>query len=243
MKKGSTDRSGSWDGWGFFGKHLFPNEIPPEEAKILESLLTTETVPSRTQVIRFLASKEGQTAFLENHSERDFHKALMKAVDSDTRQLLDTIDAYERFCRLLQDAFDVCLVAMTEKREKISPSTLSKTKACMKASEMIPDIFNEVSEKLSLYQQSDVFEESFGALCLKTNDEEWTNLMLEHHITTQRRKPPNGKNSWFERFDDGSVVIRPAYRRTKGARYDEEYVQAYRTNTLHSFISDLGMIE
>lgn len=241
MKKGSIDRSGSWDGWNFFGSHLFPNEIPVYEAQILKRLLTTINPASRAQVIQFLTSNKGQSVFLKNQSEKEFHQALRLEVDTDTKQLLDAIGIYERFCRLLQDAFDDCLAAMTEKRGKINPSALSKTNGCMDACKNVPKIFEEVADRLSSYQQSDNFEESFGALSISTNSEEWTNTLLEHHIKTQRKKPPNGKNPWFERFDDGAVVIRPGYRRTEGRRYDDSYVHAYRTKPLWSFISDLGM--
>ena len=136
---------------------------------------------------------------------------------------------------------DDCLTTMTEKRGKISAPELSKTNGCMEACKNVPKIFEEVADRLLPYQQSDNFEESFGALSISTNSEEWTNTLLEHHIKTQRRKPPNGKNPWFERFDDGAVVIRPGYRRTEGGRFDDSYVHAYRTKPLRSFISDLGM--
>jgi hypothetical protein len=240
MKEGSTDRSGSWDGWNFFGKHLFPNQIPENEAQVLRKLLTTENTRSRTHVIKFLNSQKGQSVFLKNLSEKEFHQALLPEVDADTKQLLESIKFYERFCRLLQDAFDDCLATMTEKRGKISPSELAKTRGCKEAFKYVPRIFNEVTDRLLAYQQSDNFEESFGDLSFNSNSEEWTQTLLDHHIKTQRKKPPNGKNPWFERFDDGSVVIRSGYRRTKGGRFDGSYVQAYRTRPLLSFISDLG---
>jgi hypothetical protein len=242
MKKGSTDRSGSWDGWNFFGTHLFTNEIPMNEAQVLSKLLTAETALSRSQVIKFLISDKGQTAFLKSQSEKEFHQALQIEVDTETKELLKSIQTYERFCRLLQDAFDDCLAAMTEKRGKISPSELAKTRGCMEACKNVPKIFDEVADRLTSYQQTDNFEESFGVLSVNSTPEEWTDTLLEHHIKTQHRKPPNGKNPWFERFDDGTVVIRSGYRRTEGGRFDETYVQAYRTKPLLSFISDLGML-
>jgi hypothetical protein len=57
VKKDALSRSGSWDGWSFFGKHLFPNNIPPKEAEFLAQTFVEDPNLSRSQVIRFLASK------------------------------------------------------------------------------------------------------------------------------------------------------------------------------------------
>src|ERR1700758_3942412 len=51
------------------------------------------------------------------------------------------------------------------------------------------------------------FSETFAGLAERSGPAEWSERLLEHHRKTQRRKPPNGKIPWFERFDDGSVMI------------------------------------
>lgn len=132
---------------------------------------------------------------------------------------------------------------MTKKGGTISPVELAKTKGCIKACNQIPTIFDEIDGRLSPYRQSGHFLESFGDFGTKSSVEEWTHLLLSHHLKIQRHKPPNGKNPWFETFDDNSMGIRPKYRRDKGGRHDGSYVQAYRTNSLLSFAADLGMLE
>ena len=242
MAKGAVARSGGWDGWDFFGSHLFHNEVPEKEREFLKKLLISTNKHSRKQVFEFLSSSEGQSVFNKNKSEKDFHKALSKSVDTETATLLETIDVYEQFARLLQDAFDDCLVAMTDKRGKISPEELSALPSSQDAYKKIPGLFERVSDKLEQFNQFDNFHTSFGLLDEKVTSAEWIKLLLTHHVRVQRQKPPGGKNPWFEQFDDGSVVIRTAYRRSKGGRHDGSYVHAYRTNSLQSFAKDLQMV-
>ena len=87
------------------------------------------------------------------------------------------------------------------------------------------------------------FFPDFNVFGAKWDAIEWINHLLDHHITVQRNKPPNGKNPWFERFDDGSVVIRAGYRKTEGGRHDDSYVHMYRTNSLWTFAQDLELVK
>ena len=100
-----------------------------------------------------------------------------------------------------------------------------------------------MADRLEPFGRSSSFVEDFGTLTENTGVESWVNTLLEHHVRIQRAKPPNGKNPWFERLDDGSVIIRPLYRRSEKGRHDGSYVNAYRTNSLRSFLSDLNMLE
>ena len=242
MSKAMVSRSGSWDGWKFFGDHLFPNEIPPKETEAIQRFFFSEKGSPRAQVIRFLISLKGSKIYQKNRLEHEFHSALRDKSDEITGHLLDAIKAYETFSRLLQDAFDDCLVAMTNKRGRISPNELSTEEGCKKAYQQVPEIFYKVSDLLEPYEQTIRLNESFGSLAETVGAEEWTNLLLKHHVRVQRKKPPNGKNPWFERFDDGTAVIRAGYRRMNGGRYDDAYVHAYRTKPLWSFLSDLRML-
>ena len=86
------------------------------------------------------------------------------------------------------------------------------------------------------------FQEQFADVAVKIDAEAWVASFIDHHRRIQARKPPNGKNPWFERFDDGSVIIRPGYLRYEGGTHDDDYVNAYRTRPLWSFVNDLGMV-
>jgi len=72
------------------------------------------------------------------------------------------------------------------------------------------------------------FQQSFPAFGETSTPEAWVARLLDHHRKVQREKPPAGKNPWFETFDDGSIAVRPMYRRDESARHDGSYVHAYR---------------
>ena len=97
-------------------------------------------------------------------------------------------------------------------------------------------------DRLSPYEESVRFQENFATVSERLPVREWVVRLLEHHRRIQADKPPNGKAPWFERFDDGSYVIRPTYVREVGGLHEEEYMHAYRTTPLWSFAVDLGMV-
>lgn len=243
LQKGHVDRSSTWQGWAFFGDHLFPNKIPEKERSILTRMLSSSADTNRNEVLRFLVSDEGQNAFNKSRSEKIFHQALFPGSTEKTKRLLEAIHSYETFCRLLQDAFDDCLVAMTNKRARVYPKELSELVGCAAAIKKVPEIFDEVADRVGDHGQLDRFLSNFNIFGAKWDTVEWSNHLLDHHITVQRNKPPNGKNPWFERFDDGSVIIRAGYRKTEGGRHDESYVHMYRTNSLWTFAQDLELVK
>jgi hypothetical protein len=159
------------------------------------------------------------------------------------RDLLLAIDIYERFCRLLQDAFDDCLLRMSQYQQRIQIGELAKLKGVTRAAKAIPDIFAETTERLSPFGEAVRFQKSFSYLAERVTALEWLERLLEHHRRVQCNKPPAGKAPWFDRFDDGSCMIRTGYIRDVGGRYDDAYVHAYRTASLWSFARDLGMVK
>ena len=245
LNKGGVDRSNSWEGFKFFSQYLFPNQIPPKEAEFIAQRLIQNPESFRSQLIRFMSSKPGKAAWSdqENKSEKNFHKALRGQADANLISLLDAIESYELFSRLLQDAFEDCLHAMTRRHCQISPRELAEEKGCQKAFKRIPELFSEVADRISLFGQAPRFIEPFGSLAEKTSVESWVNILLDHHIKVQRQKPPNGKNPWFESYDDGSVAVRTGYRREQGGLYNDEYVHTYRCFPLWSFLFDLNILE
>lgn len=252
LKPGATARSGAWSGWEFFRKHLLPKRPGKKEARTIISALTDPREGFRHQVIAFLVSDDGQRlwrklaeeAETRIPDERPFHKALHEEASPELRALLDAIDAYETFARLLQDAFDDCLYEMSQKKgSKVKPSELSRSHGVRVAAERVVELFPQVADLLQPFPGESLrFHESFADLAEKADAEQWVEMLLAHHQKVQRRKPPNGKNSWFERFDDGSTMIRPGYLRDEGGRADGSYVHTYRTQALWSFARDLRMV-
>ena len=141
---------------------------------------------------------------------------------------MDAIESYEMFARICQDAFDDVLVEMTRRGgSKVTPRELGRIETVKVASKRAPEIFGELLERLEPFRETARFADTFAPLAERTDAASWADRLLGHHIVTQRKKPPIGKSPWFERFDDGGVVIRPLYRRELPGRRDDSYVHAY----------------
>ena len=102
-------------------------------------------------------------------------------------------------------------------------------------------LFGDVMAKLEPFEQSPRFVQSFASLAERCTPIEWVERLAEHQSRVQRSKPPDGKNAWFERFDDGSFIILRLYKRDEGGTHDEKYVHAYRAGSLASFASNLQL--
>ncbi len=248
LEKGAVARKGGWNGWQFFSDHLGIYEAGKREARVISRALLSPTSGYRKEVLGFLVSSEGQEIWAEGFarkepSERRFHEELLPVASPGLKELLRTIGAYERFCRFLQDAFDDCLQRMSQYQQRIQPHELAELKGVTRAAEGIPTIFTEVAERLSSFGEAVRFQESFSGLAERVTSLEWLERLLEHHRRIQYSKPPAGKAPWFDRFDDGSCMIRTGYLRDAGGRYDDAYVHAHRTRSLWSFACDLGMVK
>jgi hypothetical protein len=243
LQDGAVARRDGWQYWRFFREHLAPNQAGPREAKMLQDALVAGTAGFRGAVLRFLVSDRGRRVFEKTQSERSFHVALRNSATPELGILLDAISTYEMFSRTCQDAFDDVLVEMTRRGgNKVTPRELGRIETVKMASKRVPEIFNELLERLEPFRETARFADTFGPLAERTDAASWSDRLLAHHVATQRKKPPVGKSPWFERFDDGGVIIRPLYRRELPGRGDDSYVHAYRTGPLYTFARDLHMI-
>jgi hypothetical protein len=251
LARSSTDRSPGWEGWQFFADHLAPHQIGKGEAGKLWGMLLDEAQGFRREVLEFLVSATGRKAFTELDArwnservwdERPFHRHLAARATGPLRTLLAAIDAYERFARLLQDAFDDCLYIMSRSRSKVRAAEMARSKRVVRAAVSVPASFRGVAEALATVGLDDRFDRQFAGLAERCSTEEWVGILVEHHRKVQAAKLPNPKAPWFERFDDSSCVIRPRYLRDRGGLGDETYVHSYRTGSLRSFARELGMV-
>jgi hypothetical protein len=241
LEAGEVARSDSWRHWTFFREHLSPHQAGPREAGVLRDALLGGA-GCRGQVLRFLVSDRGRKRFEKTQSERAFHLALLRSADPDLASLLRAISAYETFSRLCQDAFVDVLVEMTRRGGcKVTTRELGKLEGVKRASEKIPAVFGEVIERLEPFRETARFTQTFAPLAERMDPASWVDRLLGHHVNTQRHKPPAGKSPWLERFDDGSAIIRPLYRKEEPGSHDDSYVHGYRTRSLYSFAYDLNL--
>ena len=249
LKAGATARKS----WGnFFAEHFGIYEAGPlESEQIRLALVTAKSAKHdngfRGEIFEALTSKSGQAFWVEqiatgDPAERRFHEWLMNSVSGPLIELLTAIGAYEQFCRYLQDALDDCLNYLAQYTQRIKLHELSKLKGVQSAAEMLPKIFSEVVEKLAPVGLDYRFSQSFAEFSELADPQTWVERLLAFHVAVQRDKPPAGKNPWFDRFDDGTYLIRPGYVRDYWPRHDDGYVHAFRTNSLWSFAADLHLV-
>lgn len=244
LQGGRVARKGGWGGWQFFSEHLGIYDAGRRERRLITDALLNPTSGYRKEVLEFLISDAGRRLWkdADTRSERAIHAALGKAASPDLADLLRAIDAYERFSRLLQDAFDDVLYAMSRHQTRIPPVELARCTGVRQAAKTVPAIFDEVAERLSPFGEAIRFHESFGSLAERGSDADWLERLLEHHRRVQGAKPPAGKAPWFDRFEDGSCMFRTAYVRDTGGLHEDSYVHAYRTASLWSFARDLRLV-
>ena len=243
LLKGAVDRSTSWDGWRFFGNLLNHHRIGKLEADLITNALMGQSRSYVRPMINFLISSNGKNIWNDSRAERDLHIAMVSESEGEFTDLLNAILQYEFFSRLLQDAFDDCLLEMSETKGKTTPEILSGLKGVKRAVSSIQESYFKVIERLSPFGEAVRFQEAFVDLAKPSHNIDWVIHLIEHHCKVQLGKPPEGKAPWIERFDDGSYAVRPGYRRDRGGRHDDEYVHGYRAGSLWSFAVDLGMVK
>lgn len=239
---GAVARKSPWHGWRKIREHLAPDRMGKNERAQLRKTMLAPTAGGREEVLRFLCSPEGQDAYLHN-GDRGFYEALQARVSSSLKPQMAAILLYEQFARLCQDAFDDALVEMTRSASvPVTPKQLAGLAAVKKAAKEAPRLFQDVLEALNALGLALRFSEGFARLGDRGSAADWAERLLAHHMANQQRKFPDGKSPWFERYDDGRVMVRPLYRREIGARNDLAFVHGYRCRPLQSFATDLNML-
>ncbi|MCF7962628.1 MAG: hypothetical protein K9M08_17960 [Pirellula sp.] len=239
--------------WGkFFAEHFGiyqAGELESERIRLalIASEDHTATNGFRGEIFQTLTSSKGQLFWMEQResedpSERKFHEWMMESASSSLVVLLTAIGAYERFCRYLQTALDECLAYMAHHTQRIKLQELADLRGVKTAAKILPTIFPETIDALSAEGLDSRFSITFDRFSETMDPMSWIEGLLEFHVKVQRGKPPAGKMPWFDRFDDGTYLIRPGYVREYQPRHDDAYVHAYRTHSLWSFAHDLKLI-
>jgi hypothetical protein len=244
LETGTTSRSSGWSGWEFFGKHLAPYSAGRKENEFLRNILLNDPLGFRRDVIEFLVSPDVFLDWQSDGSERRFYESLRPKASDRMRLLLDAIDTYEMFSRLCQDAFQDSLCELTRRGGiKTPPSELGLLPSVTRAAEQLPATYDQAIQRLEPFGEASRFRELFANLAEPVQPSKWAERLIEHHRKTQSNKPPNGKNPWIERFDDGSLMIRPNYRTDESGTHDNRYVHYYRVKSLAQFARDLRIVK
>ncbi|WP_404308758.1 hypothetical protein [Neorhodopirellula lusitana] len=239
--------------WGeFFVDHFGIYEAGPQEAEAIRAAIVTSDASKlvdghRGEIFDALTSSSGQSVWMMESksnwpSERRFHEWLIGHASEPLRQLLHAISCYEQFARYLQSAFDDCLKYMVEHQVRVKTAEFTDLDAVKEAATQTARVYPSVVEALAPLGLVDRFTRSFDQFADSASPAVWAEQLLAFHTKVQRDKPPAGKAPWFDRFDDGSYLIRPGYIREYEPRPASDYVHAYRTHSLWSFARDLKLV-
>lgn len=239
---GATDCSNGWFGWKFFFDHLEPTKAGPKEAQLIWRQLRSGTTPYCSEALDFLISKDGQNLVAEKATEKRLYAALKKVASNDFRSRIDVIQRYEKFCRLLLDAFEACRYEITQSHRGVQPTVLAKLSSVARAAESIPEAFAEAEQSIPDLTRRTRFQSVFQEIAQKRSSADFAVALYEHHKRIQKAKPPEGKAPWLEQHFDGSLLIRPENRLGKETKSSAEFVNPYRLSSLWSFASDLKQV-
>lgn len=238
LKKGAVDRSWYWDFYPLLAGKLMPKSPGKKEAALLFNRLLESDTPSRSEVIKFITSTDGRDAFKEG-SEKDFHTALLNSASDSTKELLLAIQAYEHVARLLYNAFYEMLHWMSSNQNKANIMQLASLSYVYKAYNDIKGAIVKVERFLEPFiEESQLFNLNFRLFQGVSNPAELVVALIEHHTKVQKHKPPNGKAAWI--FELGADKYLLNSTQSNWPKLNDEYVHQYRTNSLKSFMNDLG---
>lgn len=231
----------NWPHWKTFSLPINANKPGPEVSKLLWQLLCDEAEPLRAEYLEFMVS-DGFAMFSDDVGERELHNTLIKQASSDLAALLNTIQHYETFSRLVTDAFNQMLYLGSHSEKPVSVKDISSLDRVAYAIKRLPEIQHALQDGLDaqgIASRLDVFMPLFATT---NSPADWVESLISHHINNQQSKPPNGKMPFFDRLDSGSMITRPAYRIHNELVHNERYVHSYRSTSLCSFAKDLGML-
>lgn len=233
----------TWD-WGFFNtiaEHLAPYRMGRKERETIFNALISEDAFLRRELIQFLTSEKAQQIWRHKTSERSFHNELLNTASGELRKLLIAIHHYERFSRLMQNAFESILYHLSE-NSRGHIKDIIDLEPVKKASAKINEAYEFAQKYLEPFGKSTEFVQSFGDVNHSGDPKVWIDLLYEYHKTIQKEKPPAGKKPWYEKISPGEYIIYSRYKRKYEPEYTEEYVNSYRTHSLWSFLQDLKII-
>ncbi len=239
MEYGAVAKQWNWDFFYRIADCLAPKSPGKKEAMVLYERLMEGTTSSRAELIQFLISDEGQKAITQN-SEKHLHEALLvRAVE--TKEVLLAIQAYEKVCRLLFNAFYETLQWMSEHQSKGNVSQMSNLPRVKKACKELPKAFDTADRLLEPFREEALFfAQGFEQLRGSFTPADWVKQLFEHHTQVQKNKPPNGKAAWVLEHNSGNYLLNSS--QADGVVLSDEYVHQYRTFTLQSFMKDLRKI-
>ncbi len=240
VDKGETARSNYWYFLQTIAKHLAPLQFRRQERKVIKEALLSNLSPTRAEIIGLLEIDMYWSIWEETKSERQFHQAIYPKVSSELKKLLNTIIHYERFCRLLTNAFYDSLYYLSQHNGKASSNDLAVLETVQKASQESPALYQKTYELLEEQQEGSMFHKYFEWCAESLQPKDWISRLINFHKTNQKHKPPAGKKPWVDQTYTNQFLLFSKYMLVNAPSLKEEYVNYYRTSPLASFLRDFN---
>ncbi len=243
LKAGEVCEPWSWPAWDAINQHL--NHLKPgaAEAKFIHQAIAGKQSGLRFELLQFLGSKDfDQLGTANGISESMVHRALLKNGSKPMRELLHAVSKYEAFARLLTAAFTDIRFELSSAGHALPVSKLAEVPAVKAVSKDSKRVFQEALEAVSQFGEGPHFSILFQDFENSRTPQETVEVLLAHHDLVQRKKPPAGKRSWFEKLASGHIMLRPDYHADRKFKEDVEYIHFYRTWAIRGFLKDLGVI-
>lgn len=241
LKAGYIQRSGGWSGFKHLAAHLAPNCTGPGEARRLTDLLQTMDAEGATGELSSLLAKK---ALVDSDlSEARIGRLLLHRVSAELSLRLRTIEAYERFVRPLECAFErLRILSSTRGAQTLSARDFAADAAVATAAEALQHRLEQADALIA--QAPTKAQMLFAVLARRFQDagspESLFEALLARHAEVQQAKPPEGKREWFERAPDGAIFVRPPYRLEASRELDDEWNRPYRLHAVRGFCRDLN---
>jgi hypothetical protein len=238
LKQGEVSKPWNWQFYNEIAQVLAPKSPGPKESEILFTRLLEGLDNLRSELIHFIQTPAAQQR-IETYSEKRFHEEFLKtAIHS--KPLITAILSYEKFARLIHNAFYGIIQWLNDHQLKGSIEDFSKLDLVKKAFAETKSVYQQTEDYFSEFREELVLlNNSFFSIKEPIHIKDWVKALIAHHMKIQSHKPPNGKASWLLESSKDNYLLN-TMRSIEGAINTEgEYVHQYRTYALQSFLYDL----
>lgn len=244
LEAACVDRRWQWPYNATIATKMHPVHPGPKESALLFDLIRNDKQQMRQEIIDALLSYHKEYDRKEEVHEYHFHRYLLDKVRSELKQVVEAVMVYERFSRILNNAFEAVLFRMSSLSLHTSMRELSEIPEVILAADQLPALFQECSEKLKYVGEEGAFYHTFSRFMERMTAFDFVVQLMEHHWFVQKRKPPMGKAAWVERLGSDKLILRPSYSRKESLVNSDlnAYVYYYRVNPLTQFLVDLKKI-
>ncbi len=244
LESGKTERSGGWAGWKEVFGHLRHTRKPLRESSLIWQWLSEGESPFLSEIYRYVVSDDARAILADPEAgEAVFHRYVRERCSPPLAESIDSIMAYERFCRALYNGFYAALYMLSDRQNGLSIHEIAKDPRIVDGASRAAALYRDATEKLDAVAFAAEFERTFGVFMESMDTADWLETLIQHHQWIQKAKPPAGKLPWVERLSSGKVIVRAPYaQEERELPGNDVYVHFYRTNSLDSFARDLGVI-